>query len=84
MTEAEVLIKESMKWTRKGRGLKTWMDINKWMESLKDKKGLEACRVAVVGGLGEPSQLRRKHSEFLPNIKFCKLKRCIKEYIYRN
>lgn len=69
ITEAEVLIKESMKWTRKGRGLKRWMDINKWMDSSKDKKGLAGCWVEVVGGLGEPSLLRQKHSEFLPNIK---------------
>ena len=45
------------------------MDINKWMESWKDKKGLEGCCAEAVGGLGEPSQLRQKHSEFLPNIK---------------
>ena len=67
-----------MKWTRNGRGLKRWMDINKWIESSKDKKSLEVCWVEVVEGLGEPSQLRQKHSEFLPIIKFCKLKRYIK------
>ena len=58
------------------------MDINKWIESSKDKKSLEVCWVEVVEGLGEPSQLRQKHSEFLPIIKFCKLKRYIKKYIY--